>query len=203
MNDRRLPVYFLIDASYSMAGVKMAAVNEGLQSIVNKLRKDALALEVCYISIITFGSEAQQVMELTSVPQVHIPTIKVPRIKDANWTNLEAGLSKLLECMDKEVVPNDIELERKGDYKPIVILFSDGGQTRGEWHNVIEKAHARFAKCQNVTAFVATGGQFRSYFNELKEIVGPTGEAIALDDFDAEAFAKVFNIVSQSVSRAM
>ena len=203
MNDRRLPIYFLIDASYSMAGAKMSAVNVGRQSIVNKLRTDALALEMGWISIITFGTEAQQVMKLTSLPEVQIPTIKVPRIKDANWTNLEAGLTKLMDCMDEEIVPNNIELEQKGDYKPIVILFSDGGQTWGEWHNVIERAHARFAKCQNVTAFVATGGHYRSYFNELKEIVGPTGKAIALDDFNAETFTKVINIVSQSVSRAM
>ena len=196
--NRRLPIYFLIDVSRSMGGDKMAAVNEGLQSIVDKLRKDPIALETGYVSVITFSNDARQVVPLTSVLEVQLPTIKA-----LGWTNLESGLRKLLECMDAEIVSNDIEMEQKGDYKPIVIIFSDGGQSRGEWHNIIEKAHARFAKCQNVTAFVATGGQYRSYFDELKEIVGPKGNAVALDDFDAASFTKVIDIVSQSVSRAL
>lgn len=194
--NRRLPIYFLIDVSRSMTGDKMAAVNEGLQSLVNKLRKDPIALETGCISVITFSTEAQQIVPLTSVLEVQMPTIKA-----IGWTNLEAGLTKLLECMEEEIIPNSIEMETKGDYKPIVVIFSDGGQSRGDWHNIIEKVHARFAKCQNVTAFVATGGQYRSYYDELKEIVGPQGQAIALDNFDAEAFTKVIDIVSQSVSR--
>lgn len=196
--NRRLPIYFLIDVSRSMGGDKMAAVNEGLQGIINKLRKDPVALETGYVSIITFSTEACQVVPLTSVIDIQLPVIKA-----LGWTNLEVGLSQLLDCMDKEIVPNNIELEQKGDYKPIVVIFSDGGQSRGEWHNIIDRVHARFARCQNVTAFVATGGQYRSYFDELKEIVGPTGNAVALNDFDATSFARVIDIVSQSVSRAL
>lgn len=196
--NRRLPIYFLIDVSRSMSGEKMAAVNEGLQAIVNMLRRDPIALETAHVSILTFSTEAQQLVPLTSVMDLNLPTIKA-----IGWTNLEAGLTKLLDCMDEEIVRNSIELEQKGDFKPIVVLFSDGGQSRGEWRNVIERAHKRFAKCQNVTAFVATGGQYRSYFDELKEIVGPMGNAIALDNFDSESFAKVIDVVSQSVSRAL
>lgn len=196
--NRRLPIYFLIDVSRSMGGDKMAAVNEGLQGIINKLRKDPVALETGYVSIITFSTDACQVVPLTSVIDIQLPVIKA-----LGWTNLEVGLSQLLNCMDKEIVPNNIELEQKGDYKPIVVIFSDGGQSRGEWHNIIDRVHARFARCQNVTAFVATGGQYRSYFDELKEIVGPTGNAVALNDFDATSFARVIDIVSQSVSRAL
>ena len=196
--NRRLPIYFLIDVSRSMGGDKMAAVNEGLQGIINKLRKDPVALETGYVSIITFSTEARQVVPLTSVIDIQLPVIKA-----LGWTNLEAGLSQLLNCMDKEIVPNNIEQEKKGDYKPIVVIFSDGGQSRGEWHNIIDRVHARFARCQNVTAFVATGGQYRSYFDELKEIVGPTGNAVALNDFDATSFARVIDIVTQSVSRAL
>lgn len=196
--NRRLPIYFLIDVSRSMGGDKMAAVNEGLQGIINKLRKDPVALETGYVSIITFSTEARQVVPLTSVIDIQLPVIKA-----LGWTNLEVGLSQLLDCMDKEIVPNNIELEQKGDYKPIVVIFSDGGQSRGEWHNIIDRVHTRFARCQNVTAFVATGGQYRSYFDELKEIVGPTGNAVALNDFDATSFARVIDIVTQSVSRAL
>ncbi len=196
--NRRLPIYFLIDVSRSMGGDKMAAVNEGLQGIINKLRKDPVALETGYVSIITFSTEARQVVPLTSVIDIQLPVIKA-----LGWTNLEVGLSQLLNCMDKEIVPNNIELEQKGDYKPIVVIFSDGGQSRGEWHNIIDRVHTRFARCQNVTAFVATGGQYRSYFDELKEIVGPTGNAVALNDFDATSFARVIDIVTQSVSRAL
>lgn len=194
---RRLPVYFLIDTSRSMTGAKVTAVNEGLAAIVSELRKDPLALELAHMSIITFSTEAKQVLPLTTISDIQLPSIKA-----IGWTNIEAGLNKLLECMEKEILTNNIRLEQKGDYKPVVIIFSDGGQSRGDYHNILEQVHARFAKCQNVTAFVATGGQYRSYFEEMKEIVGPHGQAISLDDFDSSTFIKVFEIVSQSVQKA-
>lgn len=194
---RRLPVYFLIDTSRSMTGAKITAVNEGLSAIVYELRKDPLALELAYMSIITFSTEAKQVLPLTTISDIQLPSIKA-----IGWTNIEAGLNKLLECMDKEILTNDIRLERKGDYKPVVIIFSDGGQSRGDYHNILEQVHARFAKCQSVTAFVATGGKYRSYFEEMKEIVGPHGQVIDLKDFDSSTFIKVFEIVSQSVQKA-
>ena len=196
---RRLPIYFLIDTSRSMTGAnKIGAVYEGLSAIVNELRRNPLAMEVSCLSIITFSTEAEQVLPLTNIFEVQLPTIKA-----IGWTNLEAGLNLLMECMDREIVANDIKLEQKGDYKPIVVIFSDGGESRGSYHNVLEKVHKRFAKCQNVTAFVATGGQYRSYVDQLKEIVGPTGVTITLNDFDSGEFAKVIDIVSQSVSRSV
>ncbi len=194
---RHLPIYFLIDTSRSMMGAKIKAVNEGLTTLVQVLRRNPYALELSYLSIITFSTEATQVLPKTDLLDVQLPVIKA-----VGWTNIEAGLNKLLECMDNEVVSASIQLEQKGDYKPIVVIFSDGGQSQGDYHNILEKVHARFKKCQAVTAFVATGGQYRSYFDQMKEIVGPTGQAIALADFDSASFEKVINIVSQSVSRA-
>ena len=195
---RRLPVYFLIDTSRSMTGAKITAVNEGLAAIVAGLRTDPHALEVAHMSIITFSTEAKQVLPLTNILEI----TQLSRINAIGWTNIEAGLNKLLECMDKEILTNDIRLERKGDYKPVVIIFSDGGQSRGDYHNILEQVHARFAKCQSVTAFVATGGKYRSYFEEMKEIVGPHGQVIDLNDFDSSTFIRVIEIVSQSVQQA-
>lgn len=194
---RRLPVYFLIDTSRSMTGAKVTAVNEGLAAIVSGLRTDPHALEVAHMSIITFSTEAKQVLPLTNILD-----IQLPKINAIGWTNIEAGLNKLLECMDKEILTNDIRLERKGDYKPVVIIFSDGGQSRGDYHNILEQVHARFAKCQSVTAFVATGGKYRSYFEEMKEIVGPHGQVIDLKDFDSSTFIQIIEIVSQSAQQA-
>lgn len=193
---RRLPIYFLIDTSRSMMGSKINAVNEGLTTLVQVLRRNPYALELSYLSIITFSTEATQVMPRTDLLDVQLPIIKA-----IGWTNIEAGLNKLLECMDNEIASASIQLERKGDYKPIVVIFSDGGQSKGDYHHVLEKVHARFKRCKEVIAFVATGGQYRSYFDQMKEIVGPTGQAIALTDFDTTSFEKVIDIVSQSVSR--
>lgn len=195
---RRLPVYFLIDTSRSMTGAKITAVNEGLAAIVAGLRTDPHALEVAHMSIITFSTEAKQVLPLTNILEI----TQLSRINAIGWTNIEAGLNKLLECMDKEILTNDIRLERKGDYKPVVIIFSDGGQSRGDYHNILEQVHARFAKCQSVTAFVATGGKYRSYFEEMKEIVGPHGQVIDLKDFDSSTFIQIIEIVSQSAQQA-
>ena len=57
---RRLPVYIVIDISSSMRGESIAAVNNGIDSLVQSLCCDPYALETTCISIITYSTEAKQ-----------------------------------------------------------------------------------------------------------------------------------------------
>lgn len=192
---RRLPIYFLIDTSRSMTGGKIDSVNEVLEGIVNILRNNPISLEVGYVSIITFSTEAKQVLPLTSLLDIHMPAIEA-----IGWTNIESGLQMLLDSMQKEIVISDRKSEIKGDYKPIVVIFSDGGQSKGNYHNILGKVHSCFAKCKTVLAFVATGGKYRSYFDEMKEIVGEYGEVKAINDFNSAELSEIISIVTQTAS---
>ena len=98
---RRLPVYLLVDVSGSMHGEPIESVKNGLQLLVAALRKDPQALETAYLSVITFGSSAQQIVPLTELSAFNMPEISairhrhflalltifwiLPRLKPVKW----------------------------------------------------------------------------------------------------------------------
>jgi uncharacterized protein YegL len=191
---RRLPVYFLIDTSRSMTGTKINAVNESLNSIFSILRKDPMALETVWISIIVFNTDAHQILPLTSIIMA-----KPPLITAKGWTNIEAGLLELEKCVLAEVIKNDIKKEVKGDWKPIVFMFSDGGQSKGNWKKINDETNNLFKGFSSFNAFVATGGSYKSYVDEIKMLVGNFGTVKLLDDFDKESIEEIISFVSQSI----
>ena len=98
---RRLPVYFLLDTSGSMFGEPIQALNNGLNSMVNTLRSDAISLEILWISIITFGKEAIELSSLTELPSFQLQEINCPQIGP---TNTGKALELLYEKINKEFI---------------------------------------------------------------------------------------------------
>ena len=73
---RRLPVYLLLDTSGSMAGEPIEAVKNGVQVMISSLRNDPQAVETAFLSIITFDSDAKQIVPLTDLASFQMPDIK-------------------------------------------------------------------------------------------------------------------------------
>lgn len=69
---RRLPVYILIDISSSMHGEPIEAVKAGIKSLLDSLSQDPYALETACLSIITYNSQAEQILPLTEVYKLHV-----------------------------------------------------------------------------------------------------------------------------------
>jgi uncharacterized protein YegL len=131
---RRLPIYFLIDVSESMVGEQIQAVQEGIADVIKELKQDPYALETVHISIIIFAGKAK-----TLIPLTDIITFYPPKFSVGSGTNLADGLGQLMFEMKKNHVPTTPE--KKGDWKPIVFLFTDGAPTNDttlairEWKN--------------------------------------------------------------------
>jgi uncharacterized protein YegL len=119
---RRLPVYFLIDVSESMIGEPLEQVQEGIASIVKELRSDPYALETVWISVIVFAGRAKTLIPLTDIIQFY-PT----KLPVGSGTNFGSGLTALMSEIDSSVVKTTSD--KKGDWKPIVFLFTDGRPT--------------------------------------------------------------------------
>lgn len=119
---RRLPVYFLVDVSESMVGEPIQQVENGMRQIVQELRTDPYALETAFISVIAFAGKAKCLSPLTELYKFYPPTFPI-----GGGTSLGGALEFLMDDIDKNVVKTTEE--RKGDWKPIVFLFTDGTPT--------------------------------------------------------------------------
>jgi uncharacterized protein YegL/serine/threonine protein kinase len=128
---RRFPVYLLLDCSGYMAGEPIDAVRMGLRALISDLRGDPFALETAWLSVITFDSTAKQVVPLTELALVQEPPINA-----GGGTSLGAALKLLADCINKEVRKGTVD--KKGDFKPLVLLMTDG-QSTDNWQGPIDQ----------------------------------------------------------------
>jgi len=96
MISRRLPVYLVLDTSGSMSGAPIDAVREGIRLLVSQLRRDPQALETVHVSVITFDSNARQVVPLTGLESFVEPTLNA---------NGSTSLAKRCRCSAVQLMP--------------------------------------------------------------------------------------------------
>ena len=181
---RRLPVYLLLDCSGSMYGEPIEAVKNGVQVLVSTLRQDPYALETAYLSIITFDSNAQQVTPLTE-----LSAFQQPNIEASGCTALGEALTLLAKKADQEVTKTT--MEKKGDWKPLVFIMTDGEPT-----DDLNKGLAEFKKRKwgMVVACAAGAGANTDTLKKITECV------VSLDTADSATIKAFFKWVSASVS---
>lgn len=181
---RRLPVYLLLDCSGSMFGEPIEAVKNGVQVLVSTLRQDPYALETAYLSIITFDSKAQQLTPLTE-----LAAFQQPNIQASGCTALGEALSLLSMKADSEVAKTTAE--KKGDWKPLVFIMTDGEPT-----DDLQKGINDFKKRKwgMVVACAAGAGANTDTLKKITECV------VSLDTADSATIKAFFKWVSASVS---
>jgi uncharacterized protein YegL len=186
--NRRLPVYLLVDCSESMAGPLIEAVDQGLNQLIAALRSDPMALEMAAISVITFSSRARQLEPLTDLIQ-----FEVPKLRLGSGTAMGAALDLWVQCMDREVVRSTPE--RKGDYKPICFLLTDGEPT-DHWETAVDRVRTTVADRRANLIAVACGDADPAKLRRATETV------ILTRDVNPEALKGFFKWVSTSVTSA-
>ncbi|MBD5298842.1 MAG: VWA domain-containing protein [Bacteroides sp.] len=181
---RRLPVYLLLDTSGSMYGEPIEAVKNGVQVLLSTLRQDPYALETAYLGIITFDSSAKEVAPLTE-----LSAFQMPDLQASGCTALGEALSLLTKKADQEVTKTTPE--KKGDWKPLVFIMTDGEPT-----DDLNKGLADFKKGKwgMVVACAAGAG---ANTDTLKKI---TENVVSLDTADSSKIKAFFKWVSASVS---
>lgn len=181
---RRLPIYLLLDTSGSMTGEPIEAVKNGVQMMVHSLRQNPQAIETAFVSIITFDSEAKQLIPLTD-----LASFQTVDLKAAGTTALGAALSLLADKLENEVTKTT--LEQKGDWKPIVFIMTDGVPT-DDWQ-------AGFQKLKAVKKGLIVGCAAGNNADDkvLKEI---SDQVVRLSNTDADSIGKFFQWVSASIA---
>ena len=181
---RRLPVYLVLDTSGSMSGEPIEAVKNGMQLLVSTLRTDPYALETAFLSVITFSSDARQVVPLTELANFQAPSIAA-----SGTTAFGEALTLLADRIDAEVAKTTAEV--KGDWKPLVFIMTDGSPT-DDW----KKGMDRLKKVRTgvIVACAAGQGADTSVLKQITEVV------VTLDTADSGTIKAFFKWVSASVS---
>lgn len=181
---RRLPVYLVIDISYSMEGEPIEAVQKGLDILINTARTNPYALETAYVSVIVFDEKAKQIVPLTGLMDFQTPNLSV-----GSTTALGDALKVTKECIEREV--KQTTKEQKGDWKPLVFIMTDGLPT-DNWKDGLRE----FKKVKSGMV-VACGAGSNVDLNILKEI---TENVVSLDSADSKTMEAFFKWVSDSIS---
>lgn len=181
---RRLPVYLLLDTSGSMTGDPIEAVKSGLHMLIASLRQDPYALETAYISVITFSSDAKQIVPLTELSQ-----FQAPNIEATGTTAMGESLALLADCVQREVKKGTAD--QKGDWKPVVFMLSDGSPT-----DDLEKGIAALRTIRTGAFVCCAAGQSAdtTALKKISEIV------VNLDTADSSSIKSFFKWVSSSIS---
>lgn len=180
---RRLPVYLLLDTSGSMNGEPIEAVKNGVQVMISSLRQNPQAIETAHISIITFNTDARQVVPLTD-----LAAFQMVDLKAGGTTSLGAALKLVAERIDAEVAVTTAK--QKGDWKPLVFLMTDGVPT-DDWEEGLREFRKR------KTAFtVACAAGVSADEGVLKRV---TDYVVRLDTADTHSIARFFLWVTASI----
>lgn len=207
---RHLPVYLLVDCSWSMDGEPIESVRRGLDIFDREAKGDVFSAQTVRVGIITFGRVLDDDKEdgallVTKNSEgspglVPIEDFVPPQIKAEGTTPLGAALRELNKSIDKDVVPRVVG-KQKGDWKPLIFILSDGKPTDAEGHpsddwkeprqQVLDRENRRLIN-------LVTVGCGRSIAREtLREIA--MGDTYALDQKDDEHFSAFFRWMTQSV----
>lgn len=182
---RRLPVYFLVDVSESMVGEPIAQVEEGMRAIIQELRTDPYALETVFVGIIAFAGKPLSLSPLTELYKFYPPVFPI-----GGGTALGAALRALMREMDASVRKTTLEV--KGDWKPLVFLFTDGVPTdRPE--SAIDEWNAKYRRQCNLIA-ISLGDNSDLYL--LRQL---TDNVLRLGNTTPESFRQFFKWVTASI----
>ena len=186
---RRLPIYLLLDTSRSMRGAPIQAVNDGLRLLKDALLDDPVAVEVVYISVITFSTEAEQMVPLTELLD-----FSPPELSAGGWSAMGAALRLLNEVLDREIIPNTPG--RKGDYRPLAFLMTDGRPSDG-WKRASKALRSRpYAKLANLIALGCGPKADMEVLGQVADV------ALSTEDATPETICSFFQWISQSVGTA-
>ncbi|ABW16495.1 von Willebrand factor type A [Parafrankia sp. EAN1pec] len=118
-----LAFYILVDASYSMSGAPMLAVNEILPEVISTIEQSPTLGDVVRLGALDFADDARVVLRLDDLRNIG----GVPQFAARGGTSYAAGFRQLRKEIESDLA------QLKGDgykvYRPAVFFITDGEPT--------------------------------------------------------------------------
>lgn len=168
-----------------MVGEPLQQVEEGIATIIKELKTDPYALETAYISIIGFAGKP-----ITIVPFQDLITFYPPRLFVGPGTDLGSGLGHLMYELRRNVKATT--MEAKGDWKPIVFLFTDGAPT-DDPSAAIAEWKSNWARKANMVAVSFGNEADLSVLNQISDNV------LVFNNSSASSYSRFFKWISGSI----
>lgn len=168
-----------------MVGEPIEQVQNGMRNIIQDLRSDPYALETVFVSVIAFAGKAKSLSPLTELYKFYPPVFPI-----GGGTSLGSAMNYLMDDMERSLVKTTMEM--KGDWKPIIFLFTDGAPTDNP-----------------ASAFQRWNTKYRSHCNLIAISIGQnidtgllsqiTDNVFRLNETEPAAFQAFFKWVTASV----
>ena len=182
---RKLPIYFLIDVSESMVGEQIQFVEDGMATIIKAIKQDPHAIETVWVSIIIFAGQAKTLVTLQEIVSFYPPKFPI-----GGGTSLGKGLGHLMYELRKNTIKTTYE--QKGDWKPIVFLFTDGVPT-DDSKVAINEWKQNWSKTANLVA-VSFGDE-----TDTKLLSELTENVLHFKNTTEEDYKKFFKWITDSI----
>ncbi len=153
--------------------------------IMEALKTDPYALETVWVSVIVFAGQPR-----TLVPLQEIVSFYPPKFPIGGGTSLSKGLGHLMFELRKNIVKTTYE--QKGDWKPIVFLFTDGAPT-DDTTGAIAEWKRNWARTANMVA-VSFGDEADTRI--LGEL---TDHVLRFNNTNAASYKAFFKWVTDSI----
>jgi uncharacterized protein YegL len=168
-----------------MVGEPLRQVGAGIRSMVQALRRDPYALETAYLSVVVFAGRAKTLVPLTDIASFYPPELPL-----GGGTSLGAAFKHLMVEMETKIAKTTAEA--KGDWKPIVFLFTDGAPTDDPEGSVAEWV-ARYRSRVNLVA-ISVGNHA-----DLQLLSRLTDQVLLLNDARPESYQRFFKWITASI----
>jgi uncharacterized protein YegL len=155
----RLPCVLLLDVSRSMAGERIAELNEGLRAYKTELEADYLAVQRVEVAIVTFGARVDVLCPFQTADNFAPPILQA-----AGKTPLGEGVNRALDLLAER--RQQYRANAISAFRPWVFLITDGAPT-DEWHAAAGRI--RQGEANKQFSFFAVGVEGAD-FNVLREL---------------------------------